>query len=74
MTPDIFFNGLSARAMYRLGFLDDRLPYPALQSSCAIRERAMAAGDAADFSKRIRAEIPLPAPLSESRIRSTTGH
>jgi hypothetical protein len=60
MRPDIFLNGLSARAMYRLGYLDDSLPYRELQARCAIRERALAAGDAADFSQQIRAQIVMP--------------
>ena len=59
MRPDIFLNGLSARAMYRLGFLDDSVPYRELQARCAIRERALAAGDAADFSQCIRAQFVL---------------
>ena len=60
LKPDIFLNGLSARAMYRLGFLDNSLPYRELQARCAIRERALAAGDAADFSQQIRAQIVMP--------------
>ena len=54
LKPNIFLNGLSARAMYRLGFLDNSLPYQELQARCAIRDRALAAGDAADFSQQIR--------------------
>ena len=49
MTPDIFLNGLSARAMYRLGFLDKSLRYQDLQARCAIRERALAAGDSGKY-------------------------
>ena len=60
LKPNIFLNGLSARAMYRLGFLDNSLPYRELQARCAIRERALAAGDAADFSQQIRAQIVMP--------------
>ena len=60
MRPDIFLNGLSARAMYRLGYLDNSVPYRELQARCAIRERALAAGDAADFSQQIRTQIVLP--------------
>ena len=60
LKPNIFLNGLSARAMYRLGFLDKSLPYRELQARCAIRERALAAGDAADFSQQIRAPIVMP--------------
>ena len=57
---NIFLNGLSARAMYRLGFLDNSLPYRELQARCAIRERALAAGDATDFSQQIRAQSVMP--------------
>jgi hypothetical protein len=57
MKPGIFLNGFSARTMYRLGFLSDNLPFRELQASCDIRERAIAAGDAADFSQRIRAQV-----------------
>ena len=57
LKPHIFLNGLSARAMYRLGYLDNSLPYRELQARCAIRERALAAGDAADFSQQIRARL-----------------
>jgi hypothetical protein len=60
LKPNIFLNGLSARAMYRLGFLDNSLPYRELQARCSIRERALAAGDAADFSQQIRANIVFP--------------
>lgn len=55
LKPNILLNGLSARAMYRLGYLDNRVPYQELQAHCAIRERALSAGDAADFSQQIRA-------------------
>ena len=60
MKPGIFLNGFSARTMYRLGFLSDSLPFKELQARCAIRERALAAGDAADFSQQIRAQIVMP--------------
>jgi hypothetical protein len=56
--PAIFLNGLSAGAMYRLGFLDDGLPFKELQKRSNIRENALAADDAEDFSQRIRADIP----------------
>ena len=57
LTPQIFLNGLSARAMYRRGFLDDRLPFKDLQALSDIRERALAAGDATNFSQQIRTHI-----------------
>jgi uncharacterized protein DUF4105 len=66
MKPGIFLNGLSARTMYRRGFVGDNRPFKELQTRSAIRERALVAGEAADFSQRIRAEIVLPPPWSES--------
>ena len=62
LTPHIFLNGLSARAMYLRGFLDHSLPFKELQSRSDIRERALAAGDAANFSQQIRTHIDLPRP------------
>ncbi len=57
MKTGIFLNGFSARTMYRLGFLSDSLPFKELQGCCAISERALAAGDADDFSQQIREQI-----------------
>ena len=54
--PAVFLNGFSAYAMYRYGLLDDALPFKELQGRSEIRERALAAGDAEDFSRRIRDE------------------
>ncbi|MCE9554036.1 MAG: DUF4105 domain-containing protein [Planctomycetes bacterium] len=56
----IFLNGFSARTMYRLGYLSDSLPFTELQARSAIRERALAAGDAADFSRQIREPMVMP--------------
>jgi hypothetical protein len=62
LRPHIFLNGLSARAMYLRGFLDNGLPFKELQSRSDIRERALAAGDAANFSQQIRTHIDRPRP------------
>jgi hypothetical protein len=62
LTPHIFLNGFSARAMYLRGFLDNGLPFKELQSRSDIRERALAAGDAASFSQQIRTHIDPPRP------------
>lgn len=62
--PSIFLNGLSARAMYRLGALANSLPFRELQTRSAIRELALAAGDGEDFSQRIRARMVLPTPAA----------
>jgi hypothetical protein len=57
LRPHIFLNGYSARAMYLRGFLDQSLPFKELQARSEIRERALAAGDAANFSEQIRTHI-----------------
>ena len=56
----IFLNGFSARTMYRLGYLSDSLPFKELQARSDIREQALAAGDAADFSQQIRSQMVMP--------------
>jgi hypothetical protein len=48
--------------MYVRGFLDNGVPFKELQSRSDIRERALGAGDSADFSERIRTHIDPPAP------------
>jgi hypothetical protein len=70
LTPHIFLNGFSARAMYLRGFLDNSLTYKELQARCAIRERALAAGDAADFSEQIRTHIAQE-PATSAPIQPT---
>ena len=62
LLPLIFLNGFSARAMYLRGFLDNSLPFKELQFRSDIRERALAAGDEADFSQHIRTHIDPPVP------------
>jgi hypothetical protein len=62
LKPGIFLNGLSARTMYRLGALDDSLPFQQLQARSEIRELALADGDLSDFSQRIRAHLVQPRP------------
>jgi hypothetical protein len=62
LTPNIFLNGYSARAMYLRGFLDNSVPFEELQSRSDIRTRALAAGDVADFSQQIRTHIDRPGP------------
>jgi hypothetical protein len=76
LTPHIFLNGLSARAMYLRGFLDDSLPFQELQARSDIRERALAAGDAANFSQQIRTHVESPprhVPPEGGKSRQTRG-
>jgi hypothetical protein len=62
LMPYIFLNGLSARAMYLRGFLDNSLPYKELKSRSDIRERALAAGDTESFSQQIRTHVEALTP------------
>jgi hypothetical protein len=62
MKAGIFLNGFAARTMYRLGYLSSALPFQELQARSDIRERALAAGDAADFSQQIRSQLVIPQP------------
>lgn len=55
LKPGIFLNGLSGRVLYRQGFLADSLPFKELHARSEIRDAALAAGNASDFSQRIRA-------------------
>jgi hypothetical protein len=60
LLPQIFLNGLSARAIYLRGFLDRSVPFGELHSRSEISERAQAAGDTPYFSQRIRTHIAGP--------------
>jgi hypothetical protein len=57
-------NGLIDRYMYGVGVVDTSLDFEELRSRSHINAAARAAGDAADFSARIRASLPEPAPAS----------
>jgi hypothetical protein len=51
-------NGLGDQLLYELGAIDRSLPFAELKRASHINPRAQAAGDAADFSERIRAGLP----------------
>jgi hypothetical protein len=55
-------NGLIDRYLYGAGVLDTSLDFEGLRSRSHVNAAALAAGDAADFSARIRASLPVPAP------------
>jgi hypothetical protein len=46
--------------LHRLGYISNSLPFPELQARSDICQRALAAGDGADFSRQIRAEMVTP--------------
>jgi hypothetical protein len=51
-------NGLIDRYLYVSGRVDTTLPFSALRRRSLINEAALAAGNAPDFSQRIRASLP----------------
>jgi hypothetical protein len=58
-------NGLSGRYVYDAGLVDTSLDFEELRRRSHISDAARAAWDAEDFSARIRASLPLPAPAAE---------
>ena len=61
LTWKVFLSGHVPEYLYELGGLDRSMPFPELQRRSWVDERARAAGDAPDFSRRIREAIPLAA-------------
>lgn len=53
-------NGYVDRMAYERGMLDTRVPFDELRSASRINDLALAAGDAPDFSLRIRDGLPVP--------------
>jgi hypothetical protein len=54
-------NGLIDRYVYGLGIVDTSLGFEELRRRSHINDSARAAGDAEDFSAKIRASLPVPA-------------
>jgi len=59
----ILASGYVPLLAYERGRLDTRLPFEELRRRGHINEAAHAAADAPDFSQRIRANVPMPAPV-----------
>lgn len=55
-------NGFIDRYVYSAGLVDNTLPFDELRRRSRINESAQAADDAPDFSRRIRASLPVPRP------------
>jgi hypothetical protein len=56
-------NAYLPELLYERGSFDTSLPFTKLKALSRINDRALAAGEAGDFSERIRAGLPMP-PLS----------
>jgi hypothetical protein len=54
----ILVNGKVDELMYERGTIDGSRPFPEIQAASAISARAREAGDAPDFSQRIRQGLP----------------
>lgn len=54
----ILLSGYAPQYVYELGGLDDALPFEELRARSHVNAAARAAGDAPDFSARIRAGLP----------------
>lgn len=54
----ILFSGYTPLYAYELGRLDDTLPFEELRAKSCINPKALEAGDATDFSTRIREGLP----------------
>jgi hypothetical protein len=59
---DALLNGYWDRLLYEGGALDRSLPFEELRARSLIDARAQEAGDAADFSRRIREDLPAAPP------------
>ena len=61
----ILLTGYAPDYAYEIGRLDTSMPFADLKRLSHINARAQAAGDAPDFSQRIRAGLPMPPPDSK---------
>jgi hypothetical protein len=59
-------NGYGNEVLYERGMIATNLPLAELKQRCHINERARAAGQAADFSARIRQDVPGIEPATSS--------
>ena len=57
-----WLNGYADRGLYRAGLLNPNVSFAELRRLALINSLAQAAGDAPDFSKRIRASLPTAQP------------
>jgi len=65
---EVLLNGYSDRFIYRQGAFADHLSFAELRARSAIREAALPAGGASDFSRRIRAGLVEPLSKQEASL------
>ena len=66
---EILLSGYAARVAYRNGRLDTSMPFEELEARSHINHVARAAPDGPDFSRIIRAGLPVPGTAEEKTIR-----
>jgi hypothetical protein len=66
----ILLSGYAAEYAHECGLLDTSLPFDELSRRCLVNAKAEAAGDAEDFSVRIREGLPLPGPYTMQEFLS----
>lgn len=66
----ILLPGYVGEYAYDCGMLDSSMPFAELRERCLVNAKAQAAGDAPDFSKRIREGLPMPAPYTMQEFLS----
>jgi hypothetical protein len=60
----ILFSGYVPQYAYEIGMLDNSMPFDELRRRSLVNASAEAADGAADFSRRIRAGLPRPQPMT----------
>jgi hypothetical protein len=71
-STDILMSGRAGQQAYRNGHLDDSMPFEALEAKSHINAAALAAGDSADFSRKIRIGLPDPMHRAGAPKATTT--
>lgn len=66
----ILFSGYVAEFVYEGGMLDTSMPFEKLQEQSLVNEKAKSAGQAEDFSTRIREGLPRPEPMSMEEFKA----
>ena len=69
MSLDIVLSGYAARQAYRNGRLDASMPFESLEARSRINDAALAADANPDFSKAIRAGLPVPETRAAAKAR-----
>jgi hypothetical protein len=70
----VLLSGYAPAYAYEIGRLDTRLSFAELKRLSHINARANAAGDAPDFSQRIRVGLPIPPQIAGRHMETPSPH